>query len=174
MEYKMGSFNKSLPNLIKKFPSIICKDSVDSLLSADKYALSFEDAKDCMALIDIIKNEDKNKDAALSTEGHSTKEFDADFETKNTKDFLLEESTRHNFANVKFNALIDYAKQEDTFLYTEFNEADAARNRIASEVVSKYENDFNSFLMALKTAEGVNKTVIDSLIQTKIHVGELN
>jgi hypothetical protein len=174
MEYKMSSFNKSLPNLIKKFPSIISKESVDSLLSSDKYALSFEDAKDCMALLDIIDNVNKINPATQSTEDHSTKEFNSDFETKNTKDFLLEESTRHNFANVKFSALIDYAKHEDTFLYTEFNEADAARNRIASEVVSKYENDFNSFLMALKTAEGVNKTVIDSLIQTKIHVGELN
>jgi hypothetical protein len=167
----MGTFNNILPKLIKKFPSLVRKETIEKLVLQDKNALSYEAASNCIGALDAFAREHE-KDA-VSTESESD-QFKGDFDTKGEKDFTLEESTRLNFANVKFSALVDYAKEDDTFLYTEFVDVDAARNRVASEIVANYENDFNSFLVSLKTAEGVDKSVIDGFLQTKIHVGELN
>jgi 6-pyruvoyl-tetrahydropterin synthase len=166
----MNTFNDILPSLIKKFPSIVSKETIEGLvLKEDKNALSFECAFLCMSELDSSK-ESRSQEATASFDTAGAN----DYETEKEKDFTLEEAVRNNFANVKFKALVDHAKKEDTFLYTEFTDIDSARNRIASEIISKYENEFNSFLVALKTAEGVDKSVIESLIQTKIHVGELN
>jgi hypothetical protein len=172
MEYEMKSFYDILPNLIDRYPTIVSKETIEKLVLADKNALSFETASACIGSLDVFKE----RLETLSKEEQTPidKDSSGDYSTKKEKDFVLEDSIRHNFANVKFQSLVDYAKKEDTFLYTEFVDIDAARNRIASEIVSKYENEFNSFLVALKAAEGVEKSVIDSLLQTKIHVGELN
>jgi hypothetical protein len=167
----MNNFNDILPGLIKKLPSIVSKKTIEDLVLAKNNALSFECASNCIAELNIA--EEKNARSSESQEPID-KDNPGDYDTKGEKDFTLEEAVRHNFANVKFKALVDYAKKEDSFLYTEFTEIDSARNRIASEIVSKYENDFNSFIVALKTAEGVDKTILESLLQTKIHVGELN
>jgi hypothetical protein len=168
----MTNYNDILPNLVKKFPAIISKKTVEQLVLSDTNALSFECASVC---IDELESADtgaaKRSQESTLIDGKSAP---SDYDTKNEHDFTLEEIKRLNFANVKFKALVDYARKEDTLLYTEFNEIDSARNRIASDIISKYENDFNSFLVSLRMAEGVDKSVIDSLIQTKIHVGELN
>lgn len=168
----MKAFYDILPNLINKFPTIVSKETIEKLVFADKNAMSFDSAASCIANIEVFKEQIE----ALSKENEVPfdKDSPGDYNTEKEKDFVLEDSIRHNFANVKFQTLVDYAKKEDSFLYTEFVDIDAARDRIASEIVSKYESDFNSFLVALKTAEGVDKSVIDALLQTKIHVGELN
>jgi hypothetical protein len=167
-----NSFNNILPILIKEFPSIVSKETIQKLILSDKNALSYECAFNCISEIDA--NDQKLPKKSQEGELPIDKATAEDYDTDNEQKFVLEQATRSNYANVKFKALVDHAKKEDTFLYTEFVDIDSARNRIASEIVSKYENDFNSFLVALKTAEGVDKSKIEELIQTKIHVGELN
>jgi hypothetical protein len=164
----MNTFNDILPFLIKKYPTIVSKDTIEKLVLADKGALSFDSASACLSELEVAAANDNVRSKEESNP------IGSEFDTQKEKDFVLEEAVRHNYANVKFKALVDYAKKEDSFLYTEFSDIDAARNRIAAEIVSKYESDFNSFLVALKTAEGVDKSIIDSFLQTKIHVGELN
>jgi hypothetical protein len=167
----MNTFNDILPALIKKFPTLMSKKTVEQLVLTDKNALSYESAALCMASIDA--NESDNT-LSKESEVPFDKDSRSDYDTKKEKDFVLEDAIRHNFANIKFQSLVDFAKKEDTFLYTEFVDVDAARNRIASEIINKYENEFDSFLVALKTAEGVDKSIIESLLQTRIHVGEVN
>jgi hypothetical protein len=169
MELNMNNFNNILPSLVRQLPSLVSKETIEKLLLADKNALSYENAADCIATLDSVI---ENKNAFAK---ESTQPVEGDFDTKNDKNFTLEDSVSQNyFANVKFKALVDFAKKEDTFLFTEFTDIDAARNRISAEIVSKYENDFNSFLVSLQAQEGVDKSIIESLLQTKIHVGELN
>jgi hypothetical protein len=171
MELNMNSFNDILPKLIKQFPSIVSKETIEKLLLSDKNALSYENAAQCISEIDSAV--ERNTLSTESTQGIDRSDA-GDYETKKEKDFVLENSLKNHFANVKFKALVDFAKKEDTFLFTEFTEIDAARNRIAAEIVSKYENDFNSFLVSLQAQEGSGKSIIESLLQTKVHVGEIN
>jgi hypothetical protein len=166
----MANLHYILPGLIKRFPHLLSRKTVSDLLMADKNAISYESASDCMAELD-----------AAEAAGHLSKESEnpidtgnpEDFASDKEKDFTLEDTIKAHFANIKFKALVDIAKKEDTFLFTEFSEVEAARNRIASEIVSKYENDFNSFITALEGTEGTNKTIVNQLVQTKIHVGDL-
>jgi hypothetical protein len=171
MEFNMNTFNDILPNLIKNYPSIVSKKTIENLLLTDKNALSYESAMNCIAEIDSASEQN-----TISTE--STQPIDrsdaGDFETKKEKDFVLENASRMHYANVKFSSLVEFAKKEDAFLFTEFMDVEAARNRLASEIVSKYENEFNAFLVSIQAQEGVDKSIVESLIQTKIHVGELN
>jgi hypothetical protein len=166
----MKDFNDILPSLIKSLPRIISRKGVHALLQLDKNALSYESASSCMAAIDVAE-----ETGALSREeGNAIDTPEApDFNSKQVKAFTLEDSEQKNFADIKFKALVDIVKKDDMFLFTEFAEVDAARNRIASEIVSKYENDFNSFLTALAGTEGVDKSVVGQLVGTKIQVGDI-
>jgi hypothetical protein len=170
----MNSFNDILPTLIKKFPTIVSKETIEKLILNDtKNALSYESAMNCVTALDVAREQNELLRSVENT--HTIDRSDAgDYNTNNEKDFTLENSIRRDFSNVKFSALVDFAKKDDFFLFTEFVDVDAARNRIASEIVSKYENDFNAFLVSLQAQEGVDKSIITSLLQTKIHVGELN
>jgi hypothetical protein len=168
----MMNFNIVLPRLIKEFPGIVSKKTIEKLVvdCNDKNALSYESAAECIAEIDAAQT-----DKVYSTEGEvpmdqSTK---ADFQTDNEGKFVLDKTKLAHFANVKFGALVDFAKKDDSLLYTEFRNIDAARDRIISEVVSKYEHDFNSFLVSLQATEGSDKSIIETLLKTKVHVGEI-
>jgi hypothetical protein len=172
MEFNMNGFNDILPKLIKHFPTIVSKKTIESLLLLDKNALSYDSAASCITELDSAKEMNKTH-SSEATQGIDRSDA-GDYQTKKEDDFVLANSVRSHFANVKFDSLVDFAKKEDTFLFTEFTEVDAARNRIAAEIVSKYENDFNSFLVSLQAQEGVDKSIVESLLQTKIHVGELN
>jgi hypothetical protein len=145
------------------------KKTIEDLVMADKNALSFECASSCIGELDVAEAQ-RSQESSIPID----KDDASSYNTENEKTFFLENATKQHFADVKFKALVDHAKKEDSFLFSEFVEVDAARNRIASEIISKYENEFNSFLVALKTAEGIDKSAIDSLIQTKIEVGEIS
>jgi hypothetical protein len=166
----MLNLNYILPGLIKRFPHFLSRETVSKLLLTDKNALSYEDASACMAELDAAEQDNK---ISKESENPIDTKSPSDFSTDGEQDFTLEDTVKSHFANVKFKALVDIAKKEDTFLFTEFSEVEAARNRLASEIVSKYESDFNSFITALEGTEGTNKTVVNQLVQTKIHVGDL-
>jgi hypothetical protein len=168
----MINFNTVLPRLIKEFPKLLTRKTIEKLvISDDPHTLSYESAAACIAEIDVAK---ENGSISRESEDPMDGADKGDFDTEKEQSFFLENAKLSHFANIKFSALVDFAKKDDSLLYTEFMNVDTARDRIVSEIVSKYENDFNSFLVALQATEGVDKSIIESLVQTKVHVGEIS
>jgi hypothetical protein len=173
LEYKMNTFNNSLPSLLRSFPGIISEESIKQLISDDKEIISYENAAECFSVIDAYKKQNADKTQSRESTGEIDTASKGDFETKGEDDFTLTTMKNHHFANIKFKALVDFAKQDDVFKYNHYAEVDAMRNRAASDIIAKYESEFNSFLISLQGTEGVDKSIINSLVQTKLSVDEI-
>jgi hypothetical protein len=169
----MKSYFDILPTLIRSFPGSVSREAIEHIVTDPRSGMSYECAAKCIAEIDAT-NEIFNAALHSRESVPMDRASGQDFATNGPAKFVLEEANLKNFANVKFQALVDLAKKDDSLLYNEFVEVDNARDRVAADVVSKYEHDFNSFLVALQTTEGVDKSIVDSLIQTKIHVATIN
>ncbi len=135
----------------KKLPHIFSKESITDLITKNK--ISFIQAKESLAAIDL-----------------TSEAYDKDIST----DSIVSKMQKLGFyANVKFEAMLESAKEDERMLYDEFVNLDNARNKIISEIVSKKEGDINALLQAIKTLPGVNEKEIDELIGVSVKVEDL-
>jgi hypothetical protein len=168
----MNTFNTLLPKLIRDLPDIVSQETIEKLVLSKENSLSFETASECLAELGTSGKDNNSRSQESEKPIDSAKA--GDFEAKGEDDLTLNKMKNHYFANVKFKNLVDFAKKDNVFLFNEFSEVDAARNRIGSEIISKYENEFNSFLISLQATEGTDKSTIDDLVQTKLSVDHIN
>lgn len=139
--------------LAKRVPRLFSKESVNELVSQNK--ISFEHAKESLASIDLT---DLTKKAETNTNTTST----------------MEKMDKLGFyAQVKFEAMLESAKEDDRMLYDDFVEIDNQRNKIIAEIASKREGDVNSLLNALKTLPNVESNEIDEMISLSIKVEDI-
>jgi hypothetical protein len=142
----------------KRYPKAISNEAVESLVTANK--ISFPDAAECAASIETAN---VTTEAAPIVNEANFKEMEG----------AVNEAVKRDFANAKFEAMLQGIKEDNTLLYKEFADIDNARNNVISEIL-KGETQFNSLLNQLKTTQGVDKNIIDNLIQVKVELTDIN
>lgn len=156
---KLSSCVKFLSN---RFSGIFSQESIKNLVAND--SISYEAAAEAMSNITA-------DGGVVSTE--SSKVEPVDF-TNEQKTIITKKALQKYFENVKFEAMLDAIKQDDTLLATEYEEANNARTRIMAEIVSKAETNYNTLLNQLITTDGTNKELLEKLVQTKVSVDQVN
>lgn len=144
-------------------PGLFNKKSVEALVLADK--ISYDAAAEAMSAIDR---------AATSSESSSVVENNAGEVTKAELSHMQgKDAIEAQYRDIKFEAMLQAVKHDDTLLFTEFTNLENALKRVKSEIVAKEENNFNTLLNEIKTTTGDNNSIIDSLIQTKVDVSDV-
>lgn len=156
---KMSSVVAFLSSAI---PGLFNKKSVEALVLADK--ISYDAAAEAMSAIDRVTISNESGSAEVNA-GEVTK---AEISHMQGKDVI-----EAQYRDIKFEAMLQAVKHDDTLLFTEFTNIDNARKRLAAQIVAKEENNFNTLLNEIKTTTGDNNSIIDSLIQTKVDVEDV-
>lgn len=152
--------SKTIMFMAKVFPGVFSKESVEKMVVADQ--ISIEAAGACFVQAEA-RSAEAVQGSGVPTDGLEGID----------KDALDKIAKEQYFANVKFQAMLSQLKEDDTFLHDEFVSIDNARNKAIADIVATRERDFNMMLQSLKTADGVDKEVIDSLLQTKLKVEDI-
>jgi hypothetical protein len=158
----MLNFSNAVQFIASKMPGVISKESVGSLVQDNK--ITYDAAANIVASLDA-----SGVSGATSTES-TTAGFD--ISSSDVDKMVGVKATEHFFKDMKFQAMLDAIKKDDTMLYTEFVNLDKARERIAAQIVAKEENNFNMLLNEMKTTTGTNKDILDKLISTNLDVTE--
>ncbi len=154
----MANLSSAVKFLSNKFTGVFSKESIEELVSKDK--ISYEAAAEAIsAMPDALRSSESAVETIKMTTDQKTD--------------IAKKALQKYFEDVKFEAMIDQIKKDDTLLATEFNNLDNALTRIKAEIVQKYEKDYNILLEEIKTTGGTNSEVLDKLIQTKLSVDDI-
>ena len=154
----MANLSSAVKFLSNKFNGIFSKESIEELIAKDK--ISFEAAAEALT---VMPEGLRSSESTVETVDISSKQ----------EDIINKKALQNYYEGVKFEAMLDQIKQDDTLLATEFNNVNNALTRIKAEIVQKYENNYNVLLEEIKTTGGTNKEILDKLIQTKLSVDEI-
>ncbi len=143
-------------------PGLFNKKSVEALVLADK--ISYDAAAEAMSAIDSATISNESGSAEVNA-GEVTK---AELSHMHGKDAI-----EAQYRDIKFEAMLQAVKHDDTLLFTEFTNIDNARKRLAAQIVAKEENNLNTLLNEIKTTTGDDNSILDSLIQTKVDVEDV-
>lgn len=143
-------------------PGLFNKKSVEALVLADK--ISYDAAAEAMSAIDR---------ATTSSESGSVENNAGEVTKAELSHMQGKDAIEAQYRDIKFEAMLQAVKHDDTLLFTEFTNLENALKRVKSEIVAKEENNFNTLLNEIKTTTGDNNSIIDSLIQTKVDVSDV-
>lgn len=154
----MVNLSDAVSFLSDKFPGSISREAVSALVSENK--ITFDAAANVMGNLE-----------AHGLDGSRSNEAKAAIDNYDDVDELngVKAATAF-YKDVKFKAMLDSCKKDDTMLYTEFMNIEKARERIAAEIVAKEENNFNMLLNQIKDTTGTNKDLFDKLIGVNLSV----
>ena len=156
----MKKMSSVVPFLTSRLPGLFNKKSIEALVLADK--ISFESAAEAMSVIDSASI--SSESASAGSNGEVTKSDTSVMQGKN--------DIEAQYKGIKFDAMLQAVKQDDTLLYTEYVNIENALKRIKSEIVAKEENNLNQLLNEIKTTTGDSNSMIDDLIQTTCSVDD--
>ena len=151
----MAQISSTVKFLSNKFPGLLNKKSVENLVAQDK--ISYEAA---MSVVSDIES----TEAVVNS---------ADMKSFDVPEGIGEAAIKNYYGEVKSAAMVNAIKEDDTFLYNEFKEVDNARAKLAAEIISKKESDFNLFLNELKETTGADVGTCDKLIGVTPSVSEV-
>ena len=154
----MSNLSSAVKFLSNRFTGVFSRESIEELVSKDK--ISYEAAAEAISAMPEPLRSSESVVEAVDI-------------TAEQKNIISEKALQKYFENVKFEAMLNQIKEDDTLLATEFTNLDNALTRIKAEIVQKYERDYNTILGEIKTTGGVNTEVVDKLIQTKLSVDEI-
>ena len=153
----MNKLSSAVKYLSKNLPNMFGKASIEELVSKDK--ISYESASEAITLM---------SEKAMSTEATTAVKIDNEDKTN-----IATKALQQYFENTKFGAMVEAIKEDDTMLYTEYQNIENARARIMAEIVQKEEFNYNTLLNELKTVKNTNTELLDKLIQTKVSVDDI-
>lgn len=157
----MSRFNgDALYVVAKKFPKAFSSESIQRMIEEEM--ISFESASNLLAITDgSISKEDMVQFGGITDTPQSS------------EDHIRVAKTKY-FEDLKFKALLECIKEDDTLLYEEFVEIDNARKSLMNKIITREENKFNTLLSQVKSANGCDTNLIDGLIKTKVRLEDLS
>ena len=160
----MNNLSTTLKFLSKTFDGqIVTKNELETLVNNDK--VSFESAASIVADIENAESAAKN-DPNRSGESVSTPiDMGGDLEK-----MVGVKAVNQYFKDVKFNAMLENIKKDDTMLYTEYVTLEKAMEKIQAEIVQKEEQNFNTLLNEIKGVSEKDKPILDKLTSTRLDV----
>ena len=154
----MVNLSDAVSFLSDEFPGSISKEAVSALVSENK--ITFDAAANVMANLETHGfNGSRSNEAKAAIDNYD----DVD-ELNGVK------AATAFYKDIKFKAMLDSCKKDDTMLYTEFMNIEKARERIMSEIVAREENNFNMLLNQIKDTTGTDKNLFDKLIGVNLTV----
>ena len=162
----MNNLSTTLKFLSKTFDGqIVTKNELETLVNNDK--VSFESAASIVADIENAESAAKN-DPNRSGESVSTPiDMSGDLEK-----MVGVKAVNQYFKDVKFNAMLENIKKDDTMLYTEYVTLEKAMEKIQAEIVQKEEPNFNTLLNEIKGVSEKDKPILDKLTSTRLDLGD--
>jgi hypothetical protein len=140
-----------IAHFAKRLPNLFSRESINALVRNND--VSLEHARESLEAVDMYENaHDKNISTAETIDKMQKLGF---------------------YANVKFEAMLEAAKEDERLLYDQFVTIDNARNEAMAKIIDKKEDDVNAVLNSLKTLPKVDPKEIDSLIQIKVRVEDI-
>ena len=133
---KMSSVVAFLSSAI---PGLFNKKSVEALVLADK--ISYDAAAEAMSAIDR---------AATSSESSSVENNAGEVTKAELSHMQGKDAIEAQYRDIKFEAMLQAVKHDDTLLFTEFTNLENALKRVKSEIVAKEENNFTPTRMMLR------------------------
>lgn len=160
----MNNLSTTLKFLSKTFDGqIVTKNELETLVNNDK--VSFESAASIVADIENAESAAKN-DPNRSGESVGTPiDMSGDLEK-----MVGVKAVNQYFKDVKFNAMLENIKKDDTMLYTEYVTLEKAMEKIQAEIVQKEEQNFNTLLNEIKGVSEKDKPILDKLTSTRLDV----
>lgn len=160
----MNNLSTTLKFLSKTFDGqIVTKNELETLVNNDK--VSFESAASIVADIENAESAAKN-DPNRSGESVSTPiDMSGDLEK-----MVGVKAVNQYFKDVKFNAMLENIKKDDTMLYTEYVTLEKAMEKLHAEIVQKEEQNFNTLLNEIKSVSEKDKPILDKLTSTRLDV----
>lgn len=162
----MNNLSTTLKFLSKTFDGqIVTKNELETLVNNDK--VSFESAASIVADIENAESAAKN-DPNRSGESVGTPiDMSGDLEK-----MVGVKAVNQYFKDVKFNAMLENIKKDDTMLYTEYVTLEKAMEKIQAEIVQKEEQNFNTLLNEIKGVSEKDKPILDKLTSTRLDLGD--
>lgn len=160
----MNNLSTTLKFLSKTFDGqIVTKNELETLVNNDK--VSFESAASIVADIENAESAAKN-DPNRSGESVGTPiDMSGDLEK-----MVGVKAVNQYFKDVKFNAMLENIKKDDTMLYTEYVTLEKAMEKLHAEIVQKEEQNFNTLLNEIKSVSEKDKPILDKLTSTRLDV----
>ena len=160
----MNNLSTTLKFLSKTFDGqIVTKNELETLVNNDK--VSFESAASIVADIENAESAAKN-DPNRSGESVGTPiDMSGDLEK-----MVGVKAVNQYFKDVKFNAMLENIKKDDTMLYTEYVTLEKAMEKIQAEIIQKEEPNFNTLLNEIKGVSEKDKPILDKLTSTRLDV----
>lgn len=160
----MNNLSTTLKFLSKTFDGqIVTKNELETLVNNDK--VSFESAASIVADIENAESAAKN-DPNRSGESVGTPiDMSGDLEK-----MVGVKAVNQYFKDVKFNAMLENIKKDDTMLYTEYVTLEKAMEKLHAEIVQKEEQNFNTLLNEIKGVSEKDKPILDKLTSTRLDV----
>ena len=160
----MNNLSTTLKFLSKTFDGqIVTKNELETLVNNDK--VSFESAASIVADIENAESAAKN-DPNRSGESVGTPiDMSGDLEK-----MVGVKAVNQYFKDVKFNAMLENIKKDDTMLYTEYVTLEKAMEKLQAEIVQKEEQNFNTLLNEIKSVSEKDKPILDKLTSTRLDV----
>ena len=137
----------------KQFPKSFSPESVQQMI--ENGIISYESAANLLSIID----------PSMASEADNFMEMG---DKPNTAQDHIREAKARYFEDLKFKALLECVKEDDTMLYEDFVSVDNARRQIMAKIVQQKEGALNDMLNEVKAAYGCDPTLIDGLIKTRI------
>lgn len=162
----MNNLSTTLKFLSKTFDGqIVTKNELETLVNNDK--VSFESAASIVADIENAESAAKN-DPNRSGESVGTPiDMSGDLEK-----MVGVKAVNQYFKDVKFNAMLENIKKDDTMLYTEYVTLEKAMEKIQAEIVQKEEQNFNTLLNEIKGVSEKDKPILEKLTSTTLDLSD--
>ena len=158
------NLSTTLKFLSKTFSGrVVNKNELETLVNNDK--ISFESAASIVADIENAESADKTNPNLSRESANSPIDMNGDLDK-----MVGVKAINQYFKDVKFKAMLENIKKDDTMLYTEYVNLEKGLEKLHSEIIQKEEHNFNTLLNEIKTVSEKDNPILDKLVSTSLDI----